>query len=69
MKKGYEYIFVFMVRIIKMRKEDVNKVIRNVLLNDSNFVLLGLIFFKEFFFFRKSRFEKVNFDESLIDDL
>lgn len=68
-KKGYEYIPVLMARIIKMRKEDANKVTRNVALNDSNPALLGPTSSKELFLLRKSRFEKANPDESSTDDL
>ena len=35
-KKEYDYIPVLMAKIFKMRKEDVNKVTRNVPLNDSD---------------------------------
>lgn len=75
-KKGYEYIPVLMARIIKMRKEDANKVTRNVPLNDSNPALPRPTIAtkpppssKELFLLRKSRFEKANPDESSTDDL
>lgn len=75
-KKGYEYIPVLMARIMKMRKEDANKVTRNVPLNDSDPALLAPTIAakpppssKELFLLRKSRFEKANPDESSTDDL
>ena len=75
-KKGYEYIPVLMARIMKLRKEDANKVTRNVPLNDSDPALLAPTIAakpapssKELFLLRKSRFEKANPDESLAVDL
>ena len=75
-KKGYEYIPVLMARKLKLRKEDANKVTRNVPLNDSDPALLAPTIAakpapssKELFLLRKSRFEKANPDESLAVDL
>ena len=67
---------MLMARIMKLRKEDANKVTRNAPLNDSDPALPAPTIAakappssKELFVLRKSRFEKANPDESLADDL
>ena len=71
MKKEYQYIPVLMAKIMKMRKEDGNKVTRNVPLNESDPALLAPTIAtkppppsKELFLARKSRFAKASSDEN-----
>lgn len=63
-KKQYEYIPVLMAKVLQLRKEDANKVTRNVPLNDSDPALLAPTIAdkppppsRELFLARKSRFE------------
>ena len=66
-KKMYEYIPMLLARIMRMRREDANKVTRNVPLNDSDPALLAPTIAakppppsKELFLLKKSRFKKSN---------
>lgn len=75
-KREYDYIPVLMAKIFKMRKEDANKVTRNVPLHDSDPALLAPTIAtkpappsKELFLARKSRFKKSNPVESSTEDL
>ena len=64
-RKQYEYIPMLMAKIMKLRKEDTQKVTRNVPLNNSDPALLAPTIAdkpappsKELFLARKSRFKK-----------
>ena len=71
-KKMYEYIPVLLARIMKMRREDANKVTGNVPLNDSNPALVAPTIAakpppppsKKLFLLKKSRLKKSNAGES-----
>ena len=63
-KKQYEYIPVLMAKVLKLRKEDANKVTRNVPLNESDPALLAPTIAdkpplpsRELFLASKTRFE------------
>ena len=66
-KKQYEFIVMLMARILRLRNADVNKVTRNVSLNDSDPALLAPTIAdkppppsKELFLARRSRFKTTN---------
>ena len=67
MKKKYEYIPILIARIMRMRKDDANKVTCNISLNNSDPALLALTIaakppppFRELFQEKRSRFKESN---------
>jgi len=71
-KKKYEYIPVLMAKVLRMRKEDVDVVTRNVSLNESDPALLAPTIAhkpappsKELYMAKKTRFKHTNQDGNL----